>query len=280
MYVNVELTDVFLIKSNLFTYLIKAGSVVLADVSESLSAVVCFSFAENIIFTSLLGSDQTASSPRRIPVLPLIYVWMMIPISWGRSRSRRADCRGESTGPTGPLWAECWVLPSWCLCSSCKVWIVRFNVVTLIKDTLLCLYQRFVSKDGADPRNQQSNTNKMLQEAIVQPRVVSDCSFVSRLHCISSSEADKWTLFLLFQPLGTSLTGGSLTGSQSWKTTVPRERTVRPQLASARLTCCSSHLEGWCKLTHHYNVYLAEKKLSFSGVKLPKEWDKLIRSIN
>ena len=112
MYVNVELTDVFLIKSNLFTYLIKAGSVVLADVSESLSAVVCFSFAENIIFTSLLGSDQTASSPRRIPVLPLIYVWMMIPTSWGRSRSRRADCRGESTGPTGPLWAECWVLPS------------------------------------------------------------------------------------------------------------------------------------------------------------------------
>lgn len=234
----------------------------------SLSAVVCF------IVTSLLGSDQTVSSMRTFPVHHPISVWMMTPTSWGRSRSRRADCRGEFTGPTGPLWAECWLLPSWCLCSSCKVWIGRFNVVNHIQDILSCLHQRFVSKDGVDPSNQQSNTNKMLQEAIVQPRAASDCRFVSSLHCISSSEADKFTLFLPFQPPGTSLTGGSLTGSQSWKTTVPPERTVRPQLPSARLTCCSSHLEGWCKLTHHYNVYLDEKfRFLWSQVAKPKEWD-------
>lgn len=34
MYVNVKLTDVLLLKLNLFTCLIRAGSVVLADVSE------------------------------------------------------------------------------------------------------------------------------------------------------------------------------------------------------------------------------------------------------
>lgn len=34
MYVNVKLTDVLLLKLNLFTCLIRAASVVLADVSE------------------------------------------------------------------------------------------------------------------------------------------------------------------------------------------------------------------------------------------------------
>ena len=79
-----------------------------------------------IIFTSLLGFNQMVwSRRRRSRVYLLICVWMMTPTCRGRSRSRWAGWRGKFTEPTGLLVAECWPPPSWCLCSSCKVWTDR-----------------------------------------------------------------------------------------------------------------------------------------------------------